>query len=104
LADTTISKVLARWFKNTLIHGTKETRTNPSYCPALANSHDMYYQEFLKNQKLQKQIHGYKGKDQIPYGYPFCLTGEAWDAYTNNPYDLSTRKEFLNTISLNCID
>jgi hypothetical protein len=29
LADTTISKVLARWFENTLIHSTKETRTIP---------------------------------------------------------------------------
>jgi hypothetical protein len=45
-----------------------------------------------------------KEKDQIPYGYPLCFTGEAWDAYANNPYDISTRKEFLNTISLNCID
>jgi hypothetical protein len=43
LADTTISKVLARWFENTLHHSTKETRTNPSYHPALANSHSMYY-------------------------------------------------------------
>jgi hypothetical protein len=42
LADTTISKVLARWFENTLIPSTKETRTNPSYRPALANGHDMY--------------------------------------------------------------
>jgi hypothetical protein len=45
-ADRTISKILARWFKNTLIHSTKETRTNPSYHPALAYGHDMYYQEF----------------------------------------------------------
>jgi hypothetical protein len=30
LANTTISKVLANWFKNTLHHSTKETRTNPS--------------------------------------------------------------------------
>jgi hypothetical protein len=41
-ANTTISKALANWFKNTLHHSTKETRTNPSYSPALANSHDMY--------------------------------------------------------------
>jgi hypothetical protein len=43
LADTTTLKVLARWFKNKLIHSRKETRTNPSYHPALANGHDMYY-------------------------------------------------------------
>ncbi len=104
LADTTISKVLAKWFKNTLIHSTKDTRTNPSYRPALANIHDMHYQEFCTPKSYKKKIHGYKGKDQIPYGYPVCLTGEAWDAYAKNPYDLSTRKEFLNTISLNCIE
>ncbi len=40
----------------------------------------------------------------ILYGYPNCLTGEAWDACTNNPFNLSTRKEFLSTISLSCID
>jgi hypothetical protein len=40
----------------------------------------------------------------MPHGHPLCLTGEAWGTYTNNPYDLSTRKVFLNTISLNCID
>jgi hypothetical protein len=104
LADTTILKVLARWFKNTLIHSTKVTRTNPYYCPALANGYNMYYQELCITKSYKKKIHGYEGKDQIPYGYPLCLTGEALDAYANNPYDLSTRKEFLNTISLNCID
>ncbi len=40
----------------------------------------------------------------IPYGYPNCFTGEAWDAYANSPLNLSTRKEFLSTISLCCID
>jgi hypothetical protein len=104
LADTTISKVIARWFENTLIYSTKETRTNPSYRPALANGQDMYYQEFCTIKSYKKKNHGYKGKDQIPYGYPLCLTGEAWDAYANDPYGLSTRKEFLNTISLHCID
>jgi hypothetical protein len=44
--DTTISKVLARWFKNILHHSMKETRTNPSYLPVLANGHSMYYQKF----------------------------------------------------------
>jgi hypothetical protein len=43
LANTTISKVLANWFENTLHHSTKQSRTNPSYRPALANGHDMYY-------------------------------------------------------------
>jgi hypothetical protein len=104
LTDTTISKVLARWFENTLIHSTKETQTNQSYRPALANSHNMYHQAFCTTKKYKKEIHGYEGKDLIPYGYPLCLTGEAWDVYANNPYDLSTRKEFLNTSFLNCID
>jgi hypothetical protein len=103
-ADTTISKVLARWFKNTLTHSTKEIRTNQSYRPALANGHGMYNQEFCTTKSYRKKINGYKVKDQIPYRYPLCLTGEAWDVYAVNPYDLSTRKEFLNTISLNCID
>ncbi len=81
LADTTISKVLARWFENTLHHSTKETRTNPSQCPALANGLSMYNQEFCTIESYKKKIHEFKGKDMIPYGYPNCLTGEAWDAY-----------------------
>jgi hypothetical protein len=104
LADTTLSKVLARWFENTLIHSMKKARTNPSYRPALANGHDMYYQEFCTTKSYKKKNHGYKGKDHIPYGYPLCPAGEAWDVYANNPYDLITWKEFLNTISLNCTD
>jgi hypothetical protein len=104
LADTTKSKVLARWFENTLIHSTKDAKTNPSCRPALANDHNMYYQEFCPTKSYKKIIHGYKEKDRIPYGYPLCFTGEAWDAYAKNPYNLSTRKMFLNTIFLNCID
>jgi hypothetical protein len=102
--DTTISKVLARWFKNTLHHSTKETRTNPSYRPALTNGHSMHYQEFCTIKSYKKKNHEFEGKDMIPYGYPNCLTGEAWDVYANNPFNLSTRKEFLSTISLSCID
>jgi hypothetical protein len=79
---------------------TKETITNPSYHPALANGHSMYYQEFC----TIENNHEFEGKDMVPYRYPNCLTGEAWDVYANNPYDLSTRKEFLNTSFLNCID
>ncbi len=104
LANMTISKVLANWLKNTLHHSTKEIRTNPSYHPALANGHNMYYQEACTTDSYKKIIHSYKGKDQIPYGYPVCTTGVVWDAYINNLFDLSTRKEFLSTISLSCID
>ncbi len=55
LSDTTITKVLARWFRNTLHHSTKETRTYPSYCPALANSHSMNYQEFCTIESYKKK-------------------------------------------------
>jgi hypothetical protein len=71
----TMSKVLANWFENTLHHSTKETRTNPSYRPALANGHDMYYQEAYTTNSYKKRIHPYEGKDQISYGYPVCITG-----------------------------
>jgi hypothetical protein len=54
--------------------------------------------------KVTRKNHEFKGEDMIPYGYPNCFTGEAWDVYTNNPFNLSTRKEFLSTISLSCID
>jgi hypothetical protein len=54
LVDMTISKVLARWFKNKLIHSTKETRTNSSYHPALANGHDMYYQELCTTEMKER--------------------------------------------------
>jgi hypothetical protein len=60
LADTTISKVLARWFEDTLHHSTTETRTTPSYRPALANCHSMYYQEFCTCRKLPSYV-PYKG-------------------------------------------
>jgi hypothetical protein len=37
-------------------------------------------------------------------GTLLCLTDEVWDAYVNNPFDLSTRNQFLSKISLSCID
>jgi hypothetical protein len=55
LADMKISKVLARWFKNTLHHSMKVPRTNPSYRPALANGHSMYYQEFCTIKSYKKK-------------------------------------------------
>ncbi len=103
-AYMTISKVLANWFEYTLHYSMKETRTNPSYRPALTNGHNMYYQETCTTDSYKKRIHPYEGKDQIPYGYPVCITGVVWDAYVDNPFDLCTRKEFLSTISLSCID
>jgi hypothetical protein len=57
LADMTISKVLARWFENTLHHSTKKTRTNSSYRPALASGHSMYYQEFCTIKSYKKKNH-----------------------------------------------
>jgi hypothetical protein len=99
-ATTTISKVLARWLETILLHTTKETRWNPKYRLAL----DMYYQEACTVKNYKKKIHPYKGKDKLTYGYPDCLTSAAWDAYTKNPFDFTTRKDFLSTISLTCID
>jgi hypothetical protein len=64
----------------------------------------MYYQEACTTNSYKKRIHQHRGRDQIPYGYPICITGEVWDAYVNNPFDLNTRKEFLSMISLSCID
>ncbi len=64
----------------------------------------MYYQDFCTIKSYKNKINEFKGKDMILYGYPNCLTGKAWDAYNNNPFNLSNRKEFLSTISLSCID
>jgi hypothetical protein len=64
----------------------------------------MYYQEACTTNSYKKRIHPYKGKYQIPYGSSFCVTGVVWDTYVNNPFVLSTRKGFLSTISLICID
>ncbi len=58
----------------------------------------------LYSQKLQEKHYQYEGKDKPAYGYPECLTGAAWDEYTKNPFDFTTRKDFLSTISLPCID
>jgi hypothetical protein len=71
----TISKVLARWLKTTLLHTTKETRTNPKYRPALAKGHTMYYQEACTVKNYKKKIQQHEGKDKPAYGYPECLTG-----------------------------
>ncbi len=104
MATTTISKVLARWLETTLLHTTKETRTNPKYRPALAKGHTMHYQAACTVKNYKKKNHQYKGKDKPAYRYPECLTGAAWDAYTKNPFDFTARKDFLSTISLTCID
>ncbi len=104
LVNMTITKVLANWLEQTLHHSTKDSRMNPSYHPALDNGFSMYYQEACTTKSYKKKIHFHEGRDQISYGYPLCLTGEVWDAYLNNPFDLSTRKEFLSKISLSCID
>jgi hypothetical protein len=64
----------------------------------------MYYQEACTVGNYKKINHPYKGKDKPAYGYPDRLTSATWDAYTKNPFDFTTRKDFLNTISLTCID
>jgi hypothetical protein len=63
----------------------------------------MYYQEGCTTEHYKKSVQT-STNDQIPYWYPLCITGEVWNAYVNNPFDFTTRKEFLSTISLSCID
>ncbi len=75
LANTTISKVLANWLEQMLHHSMKDTRMNSSYHPALVNSFNMYYQEACTTERYKKKNHFHKGKDQILYRYPLCLTG-----------------------------
>jgi hypothetical protein len=78
---------------------------NKSILPPSFGKRSQYVlSRILYNQKLQEKNHEFEGKDMIPYGYPNCLTGEAWDMYANNLFNLSTRKECLSTISLRCID
>jgi hypothetical protein len=64
----------------------------------------MKYHEGVSVVTYKKQIHPHDGDDQGVYEYPKCLQGTAWDAYIRNPFDLNTRKDFLNTISLPCLD
>ena len=64
----------------------------------------MRYQEACSVANYKKKNHPFDGNDKGAYGYPDCLTGPAWDAYTKNPFDLLTRKDFLSTISLSCLD
>jgi hypothetical protein len=73
LADTTISKVLARCFENTLIYSMQERRTNQSYHPALANGHDMYYQEFYTTKSYKKKIMDTKEMTKFLMGTLFAL-------------------------------
>jgi hypothetical protein len=82
-----------------------ERNKNKSILPPSFGKWSQYVlSRILYNRKLQEKNHEFKGKEMFPNGYPNCLTGEAWDAYANNPFDFSTRKEFLCTISLSCID
>ncbi len=105
LATTTISKILAIWLETTLHHSTKETRSNPKYHPSLGkNGHSMHYQEACLVHTYKSKIHPPDGNDKVAYLYPDCLGGLNWDAYIRNPFDLTTRKDFLNTISLLCLD
>jgi hypothetical protein len=64
----------------------------------------MRYQDACSVANYKKKIHPFDGNDKGAYGYPDCLTGPAWDAYTKNPFDLLTRKDFFSTISLLCLD
>jgi hypothetical protein len=64
----------------------------------------MGYQEACSVANYKKKNHLFEGNDKGAYGYPDCLTGSAWDAYTKNPFDLFTKKDFLSTISLLCLD
>ncbi len=90
--------------QNYIATHTKKTRSNPKYPPALGKGHNMYYQEACTVGNYKKITHPYKGKDKPAYGYPDCLISAAWETYTKNPFDFTTRKDFLNTISLTCID
>jgi hypothetical protein len=104
-ATMTISKILAIWLETTLHHSTKETRSNPKYRPGLGkDGHSMHYQEACLVHTYESKIHPLDGNDKIAYLYPDCLGGPHWDAYIRNPFDLTTRKDFLNTISPPCLD
>ena len=100
-AHTLVSKALAQWLQDTMIHSSKATRGKPSYCPALVN---MSYRDFCTPAAFKKRTSIYEGKDLHAYGYLRCLSSDAWNAYANNPFDLSTRKDFLSKISLICMD
>jgi hypothetical protein len=52
----------------------------------------------------RKEFIHMKERTKFPYRCPVCSTGVVWVPLINHPFDLSTRKEFLRTISLSCID
>ena len=87
-----------------MIHSSKDTRGKPSYRPALVKNYDMSYQDFCTPAVFKKRTSIYEGKDLHAYGYLRCLSSDSWNAYTNNPFDLSTRKDFLSKIFLICMD
>ena len=64
----------------------------------------MSYQDFCTPAVFKKRTSIYEGKDLHAYGYLRCLSSDSWNAYTNNPFDLSTRKDFLSKIFLICMD
>ena len=93
------------YIKTTLTHTTRDTRNNLKFHPALGkNGHHIKYQDAATVESYNKKISKYDGKDKQVYEYPSCFEGPIWDAYIRNPFDLNTRKNFLNTISLPCID
>ena len=72
-ARTLVSKVLAQWLQDTIIHSSKDTRGKPSYRPALVKAYDMSYQDFCTLAAFKKRTSIYEGKDLHAYGYPQCL-------------------------------
>ncbi len=70
LATTTISKVLARWLKTTLLHTTKETRLNQKYHPALGKRPRYILSGNLYSQKLQEKNSSIRRKRQTRLWIP----------------------------------
>jgi hypothetical protein len=87
-----------------MIHSSKDMRGKPSYYPALAKADNMSYQDFCTLAVFRKRSSIYEERDLNAYGYSKCLSSEAWNAYANNPFDYSNRKDFLSKISFICMD
>jgi hypothetical protein len=104
LATRTISKVLARLAQNYIATHYERDKIESKIPSSFGQRSRYVLSGSLYSWELQEKNHLYEGKDKPAYGYPDCLTSAAWETYTKNPFDFTTRKDFLNTISLTCID
>jgi hypothetical protein len=106
-ARITLPKNIATWLKTIQAHSTGQTRSNPKYRPNISGEHApvIVHQTDTKLSTFKKTMEDRGDEnDAAVYGFPSCITSEAWNAYINAPFDPIARRAFVQTITFPCID